>query len=255
MLYNSDHNILQFCDGVGWTGIAGGVAPPPKPEGIPTLGLSSYWPMNENTGTNVTDITGNGLNATANNTSWQTTGKIGSALDFNGTTSVVTTSATPWVNNMARFSISAWIYPRSLGEGNHGRIIGKSAGTDISSDGWMLNMTNDVVNGLAFTMDFNSTHLSIVSDANAYALNSWTHVALTWDGTPAASSVKLYVNGSQITTSYTNSGGGARADDSANVVMIGNNPANSRTFDGYLDEVRIYNRTLSAAEVQALAGQ
>ncbi len=255
LLYNADLKLLQYCDGVGWAGIAGGTPPPPGPEGIPTLGLYSYWPMNENTGTGVADVIGNGLNGTAANTTWVPGGKLGSALDFNGTTSVVTTSAVPWVNNMARFSISAWIYPRSLGEGNHGRIIGKSAGTDISSFGWMLNMTNDVSNSLTFTMDFNSSHLSIVSSANAYSLNSWTHVALTWDGTPAGTSVKLYINGYEATTSYSASGSGARADDSANIVMIGNNPANSRTFDGYLDEVRIYNRVLSAAEIRALAGQ
>ena len=77
----------------------------------------------------------------------------------------------------------------------------------------------------------------------ALALNTWTHLAATYDG----ANLRLYVNGTQVSSravigSLVNSTGALR---------IGGNSIWSEWFHGRIDEVRVYRRTLSATEIQA----
>jgi len=78
-------------------------------------------------------------------------------------------------------------------------------------------------------------------------LNEWTHLAGTYDG----NAVKLYVNG-QLEVEDTSGGVGMLQD--ANDLSIGNrSDGNDRAFAGTIDDVRVYSRALSAAEVGWLA--
>ena len=87
---------------------------------------------------------------------------------------------------------------------------------------------------------------------NAVALNAWSHVCATYDRSSSANDPVLYVNGvSQTPTEYYTPSGSAD-DDSAGNLLMGNLAATTQTFDGKIDEVRVYNRLLSAEEVRAL---
>src|SRR5262249_7873765 len=82
-----------------------------------------------------------------------------------------------------------------------------------------------------------------VLGTSALPLNTWSHLAETYDG----SSLKLYVNGvlvssRALTGSITTSGSPLR---------IGGNSVWGEYFNGLIDEVRVYNRALSQGEVQA----
>ena len=75
------------------------------------------------------------------------------------------------------------------------------------------------------------------------ATASWTHIAVTYDG----SMLRLFVNGIQTA---------ARAADgnilsSTGVLRIGGNALDGDYFEGFIDEVRIYSRALTRAEIQA----
>ena len=76
----------------------------------------------------------------------------------------------------------------------------------------------------------------------ALALNTWTHLAVTFDG----SNLTQYVNGALVTT--TAFAGAIPA--STGVLRIGGNSVWSEWFSGVIDEVRIYNRALSVGEIQ-----
>ena len=76
----------------------------------------------------------------------------------------------------------------------------------------------------------------------ALAVNVWTHVAGTYDGT----TVRLFINGVQ-TASVAVSGPIAT---STGPLRIGGNSIWGEFFQGRLDEIRIYNRALSQAEIQ-----
>ena len=74
-------------------------------------------------------------------------------------------------------------------------------------------------------------------------LNTWTHLATTYDGT----TLRLFVNGTQV---------GSRAVSgalltSSGVLRIGGNSQWGEYFAGRIDEVRIYNRALTQSEIAA----
>ena len=74
-------------------------------------------------------------------------------------------------------------------------------------------------------------------------LNAWTHVALTYDGT----TMQLYVNG-VLAASQARTGS---IQASSNPLWIGGNSPYGEYFQGLIDEIRIYNRALTQAEIQA----
>jgi hypothetical protein len=74
------------------------------------------------------------------------------------------------------------------------------------------------------------------------ALNAWSHLASTYDG----STLRLYVNG--VLVSSTAAAGSLAA--SSGVLRIGGNGVWPEWFAGLIDEVRVYNRALTAGEIQ-----
>ena len=74
-------------------------------------------------------------------------------------------------------------------------------------------------------------------------VNSWAHVALTYDG----ANLRLFVNGVQVIATALSSA----ITTSTGVLRIGGNSVWSEFFQGRIDEVRIYNRALTAGEIQA----
>jgi hypothetical protein len=77
----------------------------------------------------------------------------------------------------------------------------------------------------------------------ALAVNTWSHVALTWNG----STMRLYINGVEAAS---RARGGPMQTTTAPLRIGGNSPY-GEFFLGRIDEVRVYNRALSAAEIQS----
>ena len=78
-----------------------------------------------------------------------------------------------------------------------------------------------------------------------YVTNHWGHLAGTYDG----ATVKLYIDGS-LANSMSFSGTNAGMDTTMGA--IGQSGLNDRYFQGKIDDVRVYNRALSAGEVKQL---
>jgi hypothetical protein len=81
-----------------------------------------------------------------------------------------------------------------------------------------------------------------VGSANL-ALNTWTHLALTYDG----ATMRIYVNGLLVNS---RSASGAVLTSSG-ALRIGGNGVWGEYFAGTIDEVRVYNRALTQAEIQS----
>ena len=77
----------------------------------------------------------------------------------------------------------------------------------------------------------------------ALATNTWTHVAGTYDGT----TMRFYVNGVEV-ASLAQTG---TINTSSGALTIGGDASNGQYWSGLIDEVRIYDRALSATEIQA----
>ncbi|MFA5013144.1 MAG: LamG-like jellyroll fold domain-containing protein [Candidatus Paceibacterota bacterium] len=137
-------------------------------------------------------------------------------------------------------TISAWIYPKSTGEGTYGIVVDKS--TSFSGGGG-YNFCLFPNNVLAFRIDAGA---SLLSSNNAVALNQWQLATVTF----ISGNRKLYINGVDVTAS----GGGVTGlppDSSGVVARIGNRAYDTNyTFDGYIDDVQIYNQVIPTSQIQ-----
>lgn len=221
-------------------------------------GPVGWWKFDEGTGTTAVDSSGGGHNGTLTGSPTWSTGRIGSyAITFNGTTQSVAVSGSGTLANLysSGMTVVAWINPVNGGGGAGGRIVDK----DNNDQGWFFSM--DGATTVKFTSDqFSGTSPSRSSATPAIVANTWQHVAATWDGSMNGSGtngagIHIYINGVESTDgTVANGGGGAAYDDSTTPLTIGNRPTdNARGFNGSVDDVRVYNRVLSAAEIQALA--
>lgn len=217
-----------------------------------TSGRIGHWKLDEMAGTSTADASGTGntgaLGTSPNNPAW-TTGRIGGALDFDGTNDVVNAGSGSTLDNLAAVTVSAWIRADALGGGSRGRIVTKASGIGPFS-GWHLHV--EPSNRLRFRVDYATTDLDRMTDDNAIALGAWRHVVATWTGSATATNVKIYVDGVEISYSLTTNGAGSRVDDASSSFYLGNESGGTRAFDGLLDDVRVYNRVLSAAEIAAV---
>jgi hypothetical protein len=206
-----------------------------------TSGPIAAYSFDAASGTTVADVTGRGntLNL-LNGTTW-TTGHSGSALSFDGVNDVAVAAAYNSSLNLPgrSFTVSAWIYRRS----NSGWqiIVDKPYGVGHVSPyfDWSLHVENSTGRIVAF---LGCEGAQRVSNSSA-PLNAWTHVAITYDG----SAIRHYLNGAlDRTTSVTCS----VSNTNSRPIRIGANGAGSEGFNGRIDDVRIYNRPLSATEIQ-----
>ena len=74
-------------------------------------------------------------------------------------------------------------------------------------------------------------------------VNTWTHLAATWDGT----TVRIYVNGVQVASKAI----GQTILTTNGSLRFGGNSVWGEYFNGKIDEVRVYKRALSQSEIQA----
>ena len=205
----------------------------------PFKSLSSpiaYWKFDEKTGTTASDSSGNSNDGLISGATW-TPGKIGNALSFDGINGYVNAGNGSSLNiNGNEISIEAWIYPRSLSESY---IVSKFNGDTVTS-GYNLLITQS---NIYFRLGSGTTRYQFVT-AHGMSTNTWYHLVAVYDGT----SMKIYKNG--IVLSGSTSFSGTIGTNSLNV-NIGQRVDNSYRWNGYIDEVKIHNRALSASEILA----
>ncbi len=161
-------------------------------------------------------------------------GKIGQALDFDGVNDWVNVGD---INIVKDITIAAWVNPRNA-RSDGSRIVEK----DDAGEAYRLQLGQNAVTDIHFrTTTASSQSITI---ANMVTFNEWFQVVGTYDGT----TMRLYKNGLEI-GSIAQSGNLKTGTDP---VAIGNTPATGRQFDGIIDDVRIYDRALSADEIKRL---
>jgi hypothetical protein len=186
--------------------------------------------FDEGSGTVVYDASGNGNNGTALSTTW-TSGKYGEALNFNGTTSNVWISDAPILHLTNAMTLEAWVYPTST-TARYRDVIYKGV------DNYYVEATSPQagapVTGGTFTSELFGT--------SALPVNTWSYLAATYD----RSTLRLYVNGVQVASKSAT----AAIAVSSNPLRIGGNTTYGSYYNGVIDDVRIYNRALTQAEIQ-----
>jgi hypothetical protein len=182
-----------------------------------------------------------------------TTMPLAAGRDFDGVDDVLDCGSAGSLDDLKAgggMSLSAWVFPDTMGEGNNGVLFDKTDGGNVN--GWAFRFLNGTTNALRFAHT-GAGVLDRVTGNNLIALDSWNHVALTWDGSTTAANVHIYINGAEVTYQTTTNGNTLASDASQNL-KIGNNASASRTWDGYVAEAGVWNVVLSASEISALAG-
>jgi hypothetical protein len=162
-------------------------------------------------------------------------GVIGQALDFDGSSSCVTTPGQLF-DNPSAFTIAGWVYPYGY---NPSGFFGQNNSIEfgLPGDGRIKAWTP------VASVDWNI-------DAGIYTLNHWHHVAVT----AGPNGMRLYVDGEQVATNPVSVNGyGTDTPDTFSIgcnVWDGAGP--SAVFNGKIDEVRAYNVALSADQIMAL---
>jgi hypothetical protein len=190
--------------------------------------------FNENTGTVATDSSGGGHNLTVANATW-VAGHTGSALS--NTTATDGASSSTLTVPTATISYMAWIKPLQLTANATNLAFGFFNGG--STRAAIFTQRGDFPPNNVLQADlFVNGNLSAVG-GNALTLNTWTHVAVTYDG----SVIKLYQDGTLLTTSGVTVG----AIGSSSVFYVaGGNSLNTQVV---VDDLRIFNTALSAAQI------
>jgi Concanavalin A-like lectin/glucanases superfamily len=211
-----------------------------------TSGLVGWWKLDESSGTTAADSSGTGNTGTLNNSpTWISSGKINGALSFNGTSQYVGVPDAASLRLAGPWTVSAWVNLNALPPSSHvATISAKQASSGYNN--YELDVNN--VNGcpsLSWEVQFDSGGTTY-RDCSAATINTgtWYHVAATWDGT----TLSLYANGALGSTATP---GHIPNSTSGRPLSIGST-AGSNYLNGTLDDVRVYNRALSAAEVAGL---
>lgn len=211
--------------------------------------LAAYYAFDEGTGTVAADASryaNNGTNSAAN--AWGS-GKInGGWADTSGSQSVTIADSTALPTG-AHMTLEAWIYPRITAQ----MAIASQWNTTGPSNAWALQTTPSGTDLRLYvassTADSGANYVE--TSGAGLTLNTWQHITVVYDGTQAAANrVKLYKNGVPLIAAVTGTIATGLANASS-ALTVADMPGLNRYFQGGLDEVKLYNRSLSSAEVVA----
>lgn len=216
-------------------------------------GLIAHWELDETFSNTIADSaganTGTWTDGGDNDVSGETVaGQVDTALNF-GSGEVINAGSSAAVDNIysaTGMSICSWIYPESV-PGAEAPIINKN-GTSFGQYGWSVYLGKASGNVILFYTNLDS----YIAPNVTYTLNAWQHVCFTWDGTEGTSGLASYVNGTLRGTTYLGDDSATVFDDSSYDIRIGYDEGGSTSFDGTIDDVRLYNRVIAASEIQDL---
>jgi hypothetical protein len=197
--------------------------------------LVGHWPLIGNTN----DYSGFNNNGTPTSITY-TAGKIGQAASFNGTNSMVdlgNPSALSSIGGTTNISVSAWVFYTAFGGGGNDYSV-----ITVKGNPWTWLMENPS-NTFKFRITAGGTDTSI-SDTSAHLLNRWYHVVGTYDG----ATMKIYVDG-VLKNSKAQTG---VLGSNSTTAKIGTFQGTNYNFTGRINDVRVYNHTLSEYEIKKL---
>ena len=197
-------------------------------------GLVGAWGFDEGSGLSVGDASGSGNVGSVVGASWSTAGKFGGALVFNGSSARVNVPDSASLHLTGGMTVEAWVYPATTSNG--WRDVIYKGNDNYYLEGSSLNGGRPAGGGT-----FGGANANVYA-GSALAANTWSHLALTYDG----AALRLYVNGTLVSTQAQT---GSIAV-SSNPLQIGGDTIWGQYFNGRIDEVRVYNTALSAASIQ-----
>ncbi len=240
MKYNSDHHVVQYCNDTNWVPAGGGLAV------APSNGLVGWWKLDDESGSTAADSSGQGNNGTVIGSPSWTSGKIGGALSFNGTTNEVSTSDGNSVKGLTQVTVSAWLKPTAYNP-NFAEIYFEP--TTVNAGNTRLEILLTPTGGIQMggRSPDAASYVTWVQTAAAIPLNAWTLVTAVYDS--VSGNYSIYLNGVLSASSSSSGSAFTNSNPFATPFIGSEGDTDAYDFIGSIDDVRIYNRALSAAEV------
>jgi gliding motility-associated-like protein len=217
------------------------------PNYVPSTGLVGWWPF---TG-NAIDSSVNGNHGTVNGATLTADrfGVSNKAYSFNGSTSYISIPNHSSLNfqTQNKFSFSYWINAVSLSSSQVSIILSKQAGSGSTQNGYNSNIEIGYQSNFRLQNGSPNPAYSLSTSNNSITTNSWHHIVQVWTGTQG----QIYINGVLVAQS---SGTGVIGNNSLNLLIGQANWSlfNVKNFNGKIDDIGIWNRSLTTCEVQAL---
>ena len=204
-------------------------------------GLVGSWGMDEGAGTTVYDASDNGNDGTlTNGPKWTADSSPlaggGGSLKFDGSDDYVKVFDSDSLDITDAITMEAWVKTDSY-----------SGSKDILEKNYYMYYIRQTWIGdgvLRIYIKINGTYRGVSYNNPSYMWNNqWHHIVGTWNNGP----IRMYIDGILVNASADYSGSIDISNDS---LYIGYSKSSEESFNGSIDEVRIYNRALSAEEVR-----
>jgi fibronectin type 3 domain-containing protein len=197
-------------------------------------GLVAAYSFDEGAGATLVDRAGNTNTGTIEGTAgWTTQGKNSGALTFDGFSTRVSVPSSASLNVTNGLTVEAWVYP-TVTQTSWRAIVQKE------TDAWFMHASSDAGTLFPTVGGTYAGNMAVTQASAAIAVNTWSHLALTYDG----ATLRLYVNG--VLASSRAQTGALEANNTP--MWIGSNTYNE-SFEGRIDDVRVYDHALSASEL------
>lgn len=203
-------------------------------------GLAGYWKLDDGSGTSAIDASTNGSTGTLTGGPTWTTGQIGSAVDFDGTDDYITMGDNDLYGPSTDFTIAAWINQDTI---TTFQCIFCKDTRQVGAEQFRFSV-GESVNGKLYY----ATGVESVGGSTLLTAGTWYHAVITKSS--ATGLLTLYLNGVSDGSAAV---GSAPSSNTSNAKIGSRDNANaSEYWNGKIDEVRFYNRGLSAEEVVQL---
>ena len=223
--------------------------PPGNTEGNCGVGLNpapvGEWKMDEGTSTTANDTSGNGSNGTLTNGPTWAQGKAGKAVSFDGSDDYV--QLTPaLLDSRSAFTVESWIKPSTItGSGYLSKTIMAQKYTGFGIGGTTYAGAESSV---VLSLQTTSSGAAVCYSNTKVVVNQWQHVVGVYNGTATPT---LYINGipaSSVTCDTTPPSSTYAAGITARI-GTGNASSYNGYFQGFIDEVKIYNYARTPAQI------
>ena len=205
-------------------------------------GLVAFWQLDEGSGNEVKDISGNEHHGEIKGPKW-TTGKIGKGLLFAGKDNkeLVEVPDADDLDGMEAMTATAWAKITGTGTSVYPRFVTKG-----HEHSWTFLVDVNAGKYLRFIVNRPAGKFDVTDKTTPLdpLFNEFHHYAVTWDG----KEIIFYIDGQEISKHAAGPGPGIQTDLP---VLLGNSPE-GRTFEGILDEVGLFNIALSQKEIKKL---
>jgi hypothetical protein len=222
--------------------------PGEREENEENSGLVGHWTLDDGSGSRAADASASGHpGALLGSPDWVASQR-GGALDFSQRGDAVRVASSAQLDDLESFSVALWFYADTTGNNGQGRFVSK---------------------GDSFQIRYSNNSSSIYFDAKRWGgregrwrfitpdrqstRRAWHHLVVAYDYANSANDPVAYLDGNRLLDLDELQAPSGRLQGSTGDLYLGNRESLDRTFDGRLDDVRVYRRLLTPEEVMQLA--